>query len=168
MIFTLQLLFNGAVTAGYLGNGLDIAPNFSGTIFGLANTLSSMSGYISSLMIGELTAEKVNEKRIRMVHSCNALKNLTESNEPEVQKITNLFSFNLLTINQPANLWAMANCVCNFGCNVHFRLVSILNNGKWRTATVEQSSRTKPIPTGPRRSTSAEKGKHHICQLNRT
>lgn len=59
VIFTLQLLFNGAVTAGYLGNGLDIAPNFSGTIFGLANTLSSMSGYFSSLMIGELTAEKV-------------------------------------------------------------------------------------------------------------
>lgn len=48
-----------AVTAGYLGNGLDIAPNFSGTIFGLANTLSSMSGYFSSLMIGELTTEKV-------------------------------------------------------------------------------------------------------------
>lgn len=59
VIFTLQLLFNGAVTAGYLGNGLDIAPNFSGTIFGLANTLSSMSGYLSSLMIGELTSEKV-------------------------------------------------------------------------------------------------------------
>jgi len=30
-IMTLALTFNGAVTAGYLGNGLDIAPNFSGT-----------------------------------------------------------------------------------------------------------------------------------------
>lgn len=29
-IFTLSLTLNGAVTAGYLGNGLDIAPNFSG------------------------------------------------------------------------------------------------------------------------------------------
>lgn len=29
-IFTLALTINGAVTAGYLGNGLDIAPNFSG------------------------------------------------------------------------------------------------------------------------------------------
>nr|CAD7265695.1 unnamed protein product [Timema shepardi] len=28
--FTLALTMNGAVTAGYLGNGLDIAPNFSG------------------------------------------------------------------------------------------------------------------------------------------
>lgn len=30
-IFTIALTINGAVTAGYLGNGLDIAPNFSGT-----------------------------------------------------------------------------------------------------------------------------------------
>lgn len=29
-IFTAALTINGAVTAGYLGNGLDIAPNFSG------------------------------------------------------------------------------------------------------------------------------------------
>jgi len=30
MIFTTALTLNGAVTGGYLGNGLDIAPNFSG------------------------------------------------------------------------------------------------------------------------------------------
>lgn len=29
-IFTMALTINGAVTAGYLGNGLDIAPKFSG------------------------------------------------------------------------------------------------------------------------------------------
>ncbi|KAJ6647807.1 putative inorganic phosphate cotransporter [Pseudolycoriella hygida] len=55
IIFTLQLLFNGAVTAGYLGNGLDIAPNFSGTIFGMANTLSSLGGFLSAYMVGTLT-----------------------------------------------------------------------------------------------------------------
>ncbi|KAF7990568.1 hypothetical protein HCN44_000373 [Aphidius gifuensis] len=54
-IFTLALTINGAVTAGYLGNGLDIAPNFSGTIFGLANTLSSLGGGVSSFMVGNLT-----------------------------------------------------------------------------------------------------------------
>ncbi|CAG5094900.1 Similar to SLC17A5: Sialin (Homo sapiens) [Cotesia congregata] len=54
-IFTIALTINGAVTAGYLGNGLDIAPNFSGTIFGLANTLSSLGGYLSSFMVGKLT-----------------------------------------------------------------------------------------------------------------
>lgn len=54
-IFTVALTINGAVTAGYLGNGLDIAPNFSGTIFGLANTLSSLGGFLSSFMVGTVT-----------------------------------------------------------------------------------------------------------------
>lgn len=54
-IFTLALFLNGAVTAGYLGNGLDIAPNFSGTIFGMANTLSSFGGFVSAYMVGILT-----------------------------------------------------------------------------------------------------------------
>ncbi|XP_072944504.1 sialin isoform X2 [Epargyreus clarus] len=54
-IFTLALTINGAVTAGYLGNGLDIAPKFSGTIFGMANTLSSFGGWLSTYMVGELT-----------------------------------------------------------------------------------------------------------------
>jgi uncharacterized protein YcfJ len=30
--FTVALTVNGAVCGGYLGNGLDIAPNFSGTV----------------------------------------------------------------------------------------------------------------------------------------
>lgn len=62
-IFTLQLLFNGAVTAGYLGNGLDIAPNFSGTIFGMANTLSSLGGFLSAYMVGVLTETDVSRNR---------------------------------------------------------------------------------------------------------
>ncbi|XP_066992481.2 sialin [Anabrus simplex] len=53
--FTVALTVNGAVTAGYLGNGLDIAPNFSGTIFGMANTLSSLGGFLSAYMVGSLT-----------------------------------------------------------------------------------------------------------------
>lgn len=54
-IFTIALTINGAVTAGYLGNGLDIAPNFSGTIFGMANTFSSLGGFLSSCMVGTIT-----------------------------------------------------------------------------------------------------------------
>lgn len=54
-IFTVALTINGAVTAGYLGNGLDIAPNFSGTIFGIANTFSSLGGFLSSFMVGTIT-----------------------------------------------------------------------------------------------------------------
>ncbi|CAH1715815.1 unnamed protein product [Aphis gossypii] len=55
IIFTIALTMNGAVTGGYLGNGLDIAPNFSGTIFGMANTLSSFGGSLSSYIVGKLT-----------------------------------------------------------------------------------------------------------------
>lgn len=49
------MLFNGAVTAGYLANALDIAPNFSGTIFGMANTLSSIGGFVSTYMVAAIT-----------------------------------------------------------------------------------------------------------------
>lgn len=58
-IFTMALTVNGAVSAGYLGNGLDIAPNFSGTIFGIANTLSSLGGFLSSYMVGIITYQNV-------------------------------------------------------------------------------------------------------------
>lgn len=54
-ILTSAMLFNGAVTGGYLANGLDIAPNFSGTIFGMANTLSSIGGFVSTYMVAALT-----------------------------------------------------------------------------------------------------------------
>lgn len=59
VIFTAALTINGAVTGGYFSNGLDIAPNFSGTIFGLANTLSSLGGFLSTLMVGTLTKDNV-------------------------------------------------------------------------------------------------------------
>lgn len=67
VIFTVALTINGAVTAGYLGNGLDIAPNFSGTIFGMANTLSSLGGYLSALMVGILTFENQTFPQWRIV-----------------------------------------------------------------------------------------------------
>lgn len=66
-MFTSALTINGAVTAGYLGNGLDIAPNFSGTIFGLANTLSSFGGWASTFMVGELTTNNNTIEQWRIV-----------------------------------------------------------------------------------------------------
>lgn len=67
-IFTLQLFLNGAVTAGYLGNGLDICPNFSGTVFGLANTVSSIGGYLSTYIVGTLTSKQVGVALTLMCH----------------------------------------------------------------------------------------------------
>ncbi|XP_014239443.1 sialin isoform X2 [Cimex lectularius] len=66
-IFTLALTLNGAVTAGYLGNGLDIAPNFSGTIFGMANTLSSLGGFVSTYIVGSLTFQNETYERFQIV-----------------------------------------------------------------------------------------------------
>lgn len=66
-ILTSAMLFNGAVTAGYLANGLDIAPNFSGTIFGMANTLSSAGGFISTYMVAALTNENQTFQQWRWV-----------------------------------------------------------------------------------------------------
>lgn len=71
-IFTIQLTLNGAVTAGYLGNGLDIAPNFSGTIFGLANTLSSLSGFLSAFMVADLTQASVSAPVADLVTFCRS------------------------------------------------------------------------------------------------
>lgn len=65
--FTIALTLNGAVTAGYLGNGLDIAPNFSGTIFGMANTLSSLGGFLSTFLVGQITYENENYESFRIV-----------------------------------------------------------------------------------------------------
>lgn len=81
IIFTVALTINGAVTGGFMANGLDIAPNFSGiyelvqpcyamkkkiefilfsgTIFGMANTMSSFGGFISSIIVGKLTNNNV-------------------------------------------------------------------------------------------------------------
>lgn len=66
-IFTVALTINGGVTAGYLGNGLDIAPNFSGTIFGIANTFSSIGGFLSSFMVGTITYQNQTYKQWTIV-----------------------------------------------------------------------------------------------------
>ncbi|XP_065207224.1 uncharacterized protein LOC135836362 isoform X2 [Planococcus citri] len=54
-VFTAALTANGVVVGGYLGNSLDIAPSFSGTVFGLGNMFSGLSGAVSALLVGYLT-----------------------------------------------------------------------------------------------------------------
>lgn len=66
-IFTFALTLNGAVTAGYLGNGLDIAPNFSGTIFGMANTLSSFGGFLSTYIVADITYKNETYEQFQIV-----------------------------------------------------------------------------------------------------
>ena len=48
--------FNGALSSGHFASYLDLAPNFSGTIFGISNTFSGGgTGFIVPLIIGALT-----------------------------------------------------------------------------------------------------------------
>lgn len=142
-IFTVALTLNGAVTAGYLGNGLDIAPNFSGTIFGMANTGSSIGGFVSAWMVGEITFNNVSSNK-----TCAH----TESG--------NNFSF------FAEHLRSVANHFRNRGCVIFGRkfVIPVLRQG--RNSAMEQPAREKRRPdaghaTRRRRSTQDQQ-----CILN--
>ena len=48
--------FNGALASGHFGTPADLAPNFSGTLFGISNTMSGgATGFIVPTVIGALT-----------------------------------------------------------------------------------------------------------------
>lgn len=57
VIFTLSFAMNGSGTAGHMTNTLDIAPNYSGTIYGIANGVGSITGYISTKAVAMVTQE---------------------------------------------------------------------------------------------------------------
>ncbi|XP_017779301.1 PREDICTED: sialin [Nicrophorus vespilloides] len=55
---TLALGFNGASTITNLQNSQDLAPNFAGTIYGIANCIGGTTGFITPMLTGYLTEEK--------------------------------------------------------------------------------------------------------------
>lgn len=57
VIFTLSFAMNGSGTAGHMTNTLDIAPNYSGTIYGIANAVGSISGYVSTKAVAMVTQQ---------------------------------------------------------------------------------------------------------------
>ncbi|XP_066967806.1 sialin-like isoform X2 [Macrobrachium rosenbergii] len=54
-LLCLSLFFNGAITTSQLVNHTDIAPNFSGTLFGISNTFASIASFIAPVAVGALT-----------------------------------------------------------------------------------------------------------------
>jgi hypothetical protein len=51
--------FNGALSPGHFGSYTDLAPNFSGTIFGISNTFSGgATGFVVPLIIGAMTQDQ--------------------------------------------------------------------------------------------------------------
>ncbi|CAH1118746.1 unnamed protein product [Phaedon cochleariae] len=57
VLITLSLGMNGASTLTNLQNAQDLAPNFAGTIYGIANCIGSTTGFISPTIVGYLTAK---------------------------------------------------------------------------------------------------------------
>ncbi|KAJ3645922.1 hypothetical protein Zmor_023541 [Zophobas morio] len=56
-LLTLSLGSNGASTLTNLQNSQDLAPNYAGTLYGIANCIGSTTGFITPLIVGQLTAE---------------------------------------------------------------------------------------------------------------
>lgn len=54
-LFCIALFFNGAITTSNLVNHTDIAPNFSGTLLGIDNTLGSVISFIVPVVTGVMT-----------------------------------------------------------------------------------------------------------------
>ena len=52
--------FNGAISCGHFSSYIDLAPNFSGTLFGIGNTFSGGgTGFLAPLVIGAITQDNM-------------------------------------------------------------------------------------------------------------
>ncbi|XP_053640971.2 sialin-like isoform X2 [Cherax quadricarinatus] len=54
-LLCLSLFLNGSITTSLLVNFTDIAPNYSGTVFGISNTFSSITAFIAPMAVGAIT-----------------------------------------------------------------------------------------------------------------
>ncbi|KAK7082813.1 hypothetical protein SK128_019837 [Halocaridina rubra] len=55
IMFSVGLFLNGAITASILVNHTDIAPNYSGTLFGISNSISTLITFVVPVITGVLT-----------------------------------------------------------------------------------------------------------------
>ena len=51
---------SGLLHSGYEVNVLDIAPGVSGIVMGISNTAGTITGFLSPLLVGVMTEDKVN------------------------------------------------------------------------------------------------------------
>lgn len=58
-IITGSLGFNGASTLTNLQNSQDLAPNFAGSLYSVINFVGTSSGFISPMVVGYFTQERV-------------------------------------------------------------------------------------------------------------
>ncbi|XP_071526782.1 sialin-like isoform X4 [Panulirus ornatus] len=58
VLLCLSMFFNGGSPASILVNSTDIAPNYSGTLFGIGNTFASLASLIAPLAAGAITEDQ--------------------------------------------------------------------------------------------------------------
>ncbi|XP_071042407.1 sialin-like isoform X2 [Parasteatoda tepidariorum] len=51
-LFSIGMAFDGCIFSGYNVTHVDMSPNFSGTLYGIANTISCLTGFISPMVVG--------------------------------------------------------------------------------------------------------------------
>ena len=56
---------SGLMHSGYNVNMLDIAPRYACIIMGLTNTVGTITGFLSPMMVGFITVNKVSNKQFR-------------------------------------------------------------------------------------------------------
>jgi ACS family sodium-dependent inorganic phosphate cotransporter len=61
ILLTMSLGSNGASTLTNLQNSQDLAPNYAGSLYGIANCIGSTTGFITPLIVGQITANHVNQ-----------------------------------------------------------------------------------------------------------
>lgn len=57
VFFTLSLAVGGFCYSGYMLSHLDLSPEYAGTLMGIANTISNLTGFLAPLVVGALTEE---------------------------------------------------------------------------------------------------------------
>jgi MFS family permease len=74
VLLTLAVGINGIANAGFGSNHLDVAPQYAGLLFGLANTLASLPGLIAPVVVGYLvSAAKDRAQAAQIAQSTDAL-----------------------------------------------------------------------------------------------
>ncbi|XP_013378690.1 sialin isoform X2 [Lingula anatina] len=61
-LLTLGVAISGAVYSGYTINHVDIAPKYAGMLFGITNTIASVTGFIVPVLIGSITSNSTREE----------------------------------------------------------------------------------------------------------
>ena len=56
-LLVLSVSLTGVQYSGFLVNHVDIAPAFAGILFGITNSIAAVTGFISPVIVGVITAE---------------------------------------------------------------------------------------------------------------